>query len=318
MTIEDRLRNAIAARTRSVEPSDDGFERITEKLDDHGGDMNFDTPQTRWYLAAAAVVVLAGIAGGIAVLGDGGDGDDRTNTADQSDTTVDDTPATTGTPDGTTTSTERPTETTGSPTTTATVRPPGVAADVQENAVWPRPSSTVRFDDPVAAVRSWARFYAGYADPVVGDFQQGDNRSGEVSVRPLPSGQGPETVVLVRLLGDDGSWYVTGSITPDIDVTSPARGAQLTCPQALRGTALAYEGTVQVRIDAYQPDGDRVTVYEGFVTGSGSPPAGPFSDDVACSIPTGVESYGIARFTTVDEGDVGGVLEALTFPIRLR
>jgi len=237
MTIEDRLRNAIAARTRSVEPSDDGLERITEKLDDHGGDMNFDSPHTRWYLAAAAVVVLAGIAGGIVVLGDDGDDGDRTNTADRTDITVDGTDTSddaTGTtdprPDDTTTSTPPPTGATGGPGTTVATPPPSAVNPAElQNALWPRPSSTVRFDDPVAAVRSWARFYAGYVDPVIGPFQQGDTRSGEVSVRPLPSGQGPETIALVRRLGD-GHWYVIGSTTADITVSSPAHAAQLTVP----------------------------------------------------------------------------------------
>src|SRR4030095_17152409 len=37
MTIEDRLRRAIDTPTSSVEPSDDGLERITEKLLDQRG-----------------------------------------------------------------------------------------------------------------------------------------------------------------------------------------------------------------------------------------------------------------------------------------
>ena len=311
MTIEDRLRRAIAARTRSVDPSDDGLRRINEKLLEHGDDMRFETPNNRWYLVAAAAVVLAMIAGGVVLAT--GDDDGPTNTAneptdDTTTTEVDDT-TTTSTPDTTTTST-------GGVDTTVASTPPGPPADVLQSAVWPRPSSDVRFDDPVAAASSWARFYAHFANPIVGDFRQGDSRSGEVPVQPLASG--PETTVLVRRLGDD-KWYVIGSTTPDITVTAPTAGGQLSCPQVFQGTALAYEGTVQVQIDAYQPDGDRVTVGSGIVTGGGGP-AAPFDGRIDCTLPTGVEPYGIVTLSTVDEsGEPGrsGTWEATSFPVKL-
>lgn len=324
MTIEDRLRNAIAARTRSVQPSEDGLRRIHERLDEEGGDMKLDAPHTRWYLAAAAVVLLLAVGGLLLTAGgdDGKDGD-RTEIADSEDddgttgTTEDDTTTTDPTPTSTTTAPAQTTTTAPEQGTPDTPPTGGPAADIQQSAVWPRPSSNVRFDDPVAAVRSWARYYAGFADPQIGEYRAGDSRSGEVPVFPLASGQGAETTALVRQLSDD-KWYVIASTTGDITVTAPTAGAQLTCPQALQGTALAYEGTVQVRIDAYQPDGDRVTVAETFVTGSGSPPAGPFSGTATCSIPGGVEPYGIVHLFTPDEGDVGGNLTSVTFPIKLR
>jgi hypothetical protein len=296
----------MAARAQSVEPSDDGLDRITEKLLEPGGDMKVPlTSTTRWYLVAAAAVVLAGIAGAITLVGN--DDDDGTDQiGDESRTTVTLDPTT----KPTTTTTSEP------PTTTAQDAPSGAPADVVSQAVWPRPSSEVRFDDPVAAVSSWARFYAGYSEPIIGEFQQGDSRSGEVNVQPFAQAEG--STALVRRLSD-GHWYVIGSVADDITVTAPVTGDQLTCPQALRGTALAYEGNVLVSIDAYQPDGDRVEVGKGFVTGSGSPPAGPFDGEIACTIPPGVEPYGIVRFFTPGEGDIpDGPIEVVSFPIRLR
>ena len=44
-----------------------------------------------------------------------------------------------------------------------------------------------------------------------------------------------------------------------------------------------------LRIDAYQFNGDRVELGSGFVTGSGSPPAGPFQGDIACRFPSPAE-----------------------------
>lgn len=300
MTPEDRLRRAIAARAQSVEPSDDGLDRIAEKLLDPGGDMRIPpTSTTRWYLVAAATVVIAGIAGGIALTGDD-DGGQRTG-----DGVAGDPDTTTTEPDTTTTT-----------TTTTTTPPVEPAADIASQAVWPRPSSSVHFDDPVEVARSWARYYAGFENPLPGDFRPGDSRSGEVPVWPKTTAYN-ETTVLVRQLSDD-NWYVIGSTTENITVTTPSNGDQLTCPQVLQGTALAFEGTVQVHIDAYQPDGDRVEVARGIVTGGGGPEA-PFDDEIACHIPDGVESYGVVHFWTGDESEqVGGPLESVTFPIRLR
>ena len=307
MNIEDRLRRAIAARTGTVEPSEDGLRRIDEKLLRSGGDMNINK-DNRWQVVAAAAAIVLVLAGGALALTAGGDGDDRGSTADQSD-------------DDTTTTTESTTTTEATTTTTTTAvveteAPASPSADEVPFVVWPRPSSEVRFDDPVAAASSWARFYVGYTDPQSGAYREGDSRSGELSVFPLPDSQGPETIVFVRQMDDD-HWFVTGSHTEDITVSAPETGAQLTCPQALRGTALAYEGTVEVRIDAYEPDGDRVEVASGYVTGSGSPPAGPFDSEIACTIPDGVEPYGIVRFSTPDEGEIGGNLAATTFTVRL-
>lgn len=308
MTPEERLRRAIAARARSVEPSDDGLDRITEKLLDPGGDMNFDpsSTTTRWYLVAAAAVVLAGVAGGIAVAAGGDDDGDRTGVVD-SDTT-DPTNATT-----TTTTTTAP---------DMTIEPPGgppvggIPEDIASQAVWPRPSSTVRFDDPVAAASSWARFYAGFADPILGEFQQGDTRSGEVPIKPAANVP-VTTTALVRQLSD-GNWFVIGSVAENISVSEPSPSVQLTCPQVLRGNALAFEGHVQVHIDAYQADGKRVEVASGFVTGGGGP-AAPFDDEIDCRIPTGVEDYGVVHFFTVGQADENaGTWESGAFPIRLR
>jgi cytoskeletal protein RodZ len=319
MTIEDRLRRAIDARTSSVEPSDDGLERVTEKLLDQGGPTPVRFARNPWFLAAAAAVLVAALIGGFVV--GRGDSTDEIGTANPDST---DAPTTTGRPPGTTTtapsttstSTATTTSTTTPSTSTTAPRPSGVPTDVTDQAVWPRPSSDVRFDDPVAAANSFARYYVHFASPVVGTFAAGDSRSGEVPVRARANG--PETTVLVRRLSDD-NWYVVGAATADISVDRPAALATLRCPQPVSGRALAFEGTVQVRIDAYQPDGDRVTVGEGIVTGSGTPPAGPFQGSIPCTLPGGVESSGIVMFREIDEsGDGTTALDATVQVVHLR
>jgi hypothetical protein len=318
VSIEDRLRHAITARTSAVEPSADGLDRIHDKLNAPGGDMDL-THTNRWYLVAAVAALVLAVAGGTLALV-GGDGDDGgTTTADQPG-------AETTTTEPTTTTTDATTDTTATtPTTSGPAVGPeapggsgGLDAQEEGTVVWPRPSSDVRFDDPSAAANSWARFYAGFTDPQIGEYRAGDNRSGEVPIFPLAGNRGEETTVAVRRMSD-GHWYVVASNTQDITPSEPAFDDRLTCPQLFQGTALAFEGTVQVRIDAYRPDGRRVTVAEGFVTGSGSPPAGPYESSLPCEVPgTDVEPYGIVRLTTTDEGETASSLVAVTYPIRLR
>jgi hypothetical protein len=322
MTIEDRLRRAIDARTSSVEPSDDGLERITEKaLDqkDGRGDRDdqagpFDLARNRWFLAAAATVLVGAVVAGLTIGGDGGGDKLDTANSERRDrrTTTTDEPTTTSTTDEPTTSTTTAGSTTTEPTSTstATTEPSGAGAaipqDVVGQAIWPRPSSEVRFDDPAAAARSFSLYYVHFAAPVVGGYRAGDSRSGEVPVRPTASG--PETTVLVRQLSD-GHWYVVGATTANIVVDTPSTGGALACPLRVSGRALAFEGTVDVRIDAYQPDGDRVELGSGFVTGSGSPPAGPFDGAISCrpAGAGGVEERAIVRLSTADQGEATGV-----------
>jgi hypothetical protein len=314
MTIEDRLRRAIDARTSSVEPSDDGLERITGKVLDQPEPKPMDLTRNRWFLAAAATVLVGAVIAGLLTAGDGGGGKDALDTSDdgrRDRTTTTDEPTTSSTELGSTTSTTAATSTTTEPgsstsaaTATTTPAGPAVPQDVLDQAIWPRPSSDVRFDDPAAAARSFSLYYVRFAAPVVGTYRAGDSRSGEVPVKPTATG--PETTVLVRRLSDD-RWYVIGATTANIVVDVPAGGSALSCPLAVSGRALAFEGTVDVRIDAYQPDGDRVTLGSGFVTGSGSPPAGPFEGSIACSGGAdGVEGRAVVRLSTADQGEATG------------
>src|SRR5690606_26524505 len=109
--------------------------------------------------------------------------------------------------------------------------------------VFPDPTTSQRFEDPVSLVSSFARDYVGMTDPVIGDFMQGDSRSGEVEVRGFADGA--PTIVLVRQLEDD-SWFVIGAVTESIQPAAPEQGATVSSPIALTGQAYAFEGTVQV------------------------------------------------------------------------
>jgi hypothetical protein len=200
-------------------------------------------------LIVALVVAIAVIAALVVALALSGD-DDGTETD----------PATTEAPGTTEPDTSEP-DTTG---TTAPPTTPVPGAVDASTAVFPDAASAARFDDPVAAARAFAVDFVGFTDPVVGEFLQGDSRSGEVEVRPLADG--PVTTVIVRQLGPDDTWWVLGAATGTITVDTPAAGAAITAPVTVTGSAHAFEGNVGVEV---RQDGARQPIGTGFVTGGG-------------------------------------------------
>jgi hypothetical protein len=263
--------------------------------------------ERRWNPAligiAAAVVVVAVIA---AIIAFSGDDDDQVTTVG-----TDTTEATTTTEAEATTTTEAETTTTEAEATTTTGAPatePGGADQIEASAVWPLVGSDVRYDDPEEAARTFAEDFIGFTDPLVGDFQAGDSRSGEVEVQPRDDG--PVTTVLVRQLGDDDSWWVLGAVTANITVDQPSAGSTIDDPVTLTGQALAFEGTVQVEV---RGDGSIMPLGEGFVTGSGGPDPGPFEGEVEWANPGG--GWGALVFYTYG-GEDPVVWEASVVRVR--
>ncbi len=284
--IEERLRAALHDRAAHIEPAADGLDRIEEKL---MSNRSLTTNQ-KWILStlsAAAVILLVVV--GVIVLRDSDDGD--TGLAAGSTTTT----STTDT--STTTSTTEPTSTTFA----LAVDPYGVA--------FPAPTTSQRFDSAETAARSYATDVLGFSELEMGDYQAGDSRSGEIPITDRPGH--PETTVFVRQMGDD-HWYVLGSIAPDMTVDSPTAGDTIATPFDTEGSALAFEGTVNVTVMA---QGDLRSIGEGFVMGSGTPPAGPFQGSIDFEAPT-EETPGIVVYRTESAED-GHILQATSFPVRL-
>ena len=130
-----------------------------------------------------------------------------------------------------------------------------------------------RYVEPVEAAIGFAADYLGFVDPIAGDFMAGDNRSGEVEIRTFDGG--PPTVVFVRQLTADDSWWILGAASGNVTIDEPAALAEVTSPLTVSGTALAFEGTVDVQLRA---DGNGEPIFEGFVTGSGGPDPGPYAE----------------------------------------
>jgi hypothetical protein len=238
-------------------------------------------------LIVALAVAIAAIAALVAVL---------LWPSDEEDEVVTET-TTTLAPTTTSTTTE---PTTTAPATTTTAAPAPAPTDTS-TAVFPYASSALRYDDPVAAARGFAVEFVGFTDPLVGEFMQGDARSGEVEVRPMANG--PVTTVFVRQLGPDDTWWVLGSATDNIATDAPGPGDAISSPVTVRGSAVAFEGVVNVEI---RQDGARQPLGTGVVTGGGDV-ARPFSGEIEFSSPT--TPYGAVVFLTRSEED-GRVWEA--------
>lgn len=263
--------------------------------DPTGTDRDHTPRASRWagpVVPALVVAALAIAALVLVVLTD--EGDDTTPTTT---TTVE--PATTTGPGIVTSST----------TTTTTTTPTTTAPSAADQAVWPPPGST-DFDDPVDLVRSFAEEYVGFTDPTVGEFLQGDARSGEVEVRP--AADGPVTTVLVRLLGAGDAWSVIGTATADVEVASPMPLATVGDSVRLAGRARAFEGHVDVEVRA---DGVDEPIARGFVTGSGDGELGPFDEQL--DVPPSPAPAGSVVFV-IRSAEDGRVWEAAVVRVRFQ
>jgi hypothetical protein len=275
-----------------------------------------DGASKKWPLIAGAVALIAALVVGLVVIT--ADDDETTDsvatteapaTTAVSDTTevpeTTESPATTQAPE-----TTEPVATTEAPTTTepTTTVPP--VPDQVRTAIWPWFETDLRYADPVEAATGFAVDYLGFVDPVAGEFMAGDSRSGEVEIRS--SGTELTTVVFVRQLTDDDSWWILGAASGNITIDEPEALAEVTSPLTVSGTALAFEGTVDVQLRA---DGNGEPIFEGFVTGSGGPEPGPYSDTFEFTSPG--ETGGSLVMLSLSSED-GSTLEASAMRIFYR
>lgn len=241
--------------------------------------------RSRHRRGVAVLAVLAlGAATGLAACSD----DDDVSTGD-------DTTSTTSTSSTTSSSSSAPSST-------------DLAGAQPETAVFPDATTSRRFDDPVAAARAFAVDYLGFVDPVVGEFAQGDSRSGEVDVQPQANG--PATTVLVRQLGPDDSWWVLGAATSNLRLDEPEALATVSSPLSLSGTSTAFEGTVDVQL---RSDRASEPLARGFATGGANGEFGPFTTELEFGDP-GAEGGAVVLSTSSMED--GRIWEASVVRVR--
>lgn len=249
------------------------------------------TPAQRWMLGGVAAVVALLLAV-VAAFALGGD---------------DESTATTTTTTSSSTTTE-PTTTTGSTTTTTTTTTFTPEVDPYDVA-FPSPNDSRRFQAPEPAAQAYATDVLGFTEVVLGAADEGATGATEVVVQDRADG--PKTRIEL-IQHDGGAWYVAGSSTDDIAVTQPTPGASLATPFETTGEALAFEGAVEVLVLA---QGDPAPLGSGTVTGSGVPPAGPFSGQISYT-PPAEATPGVLVYRIRSPED-GRVVQATSFRARL-
>jgi hypothetical protein len=187
-----------------------------------------------------------------------------------------------------------PTSTITTSTTTLIAQP--------ATAVWPFATSLLRFTDPSTAAYSFAVDYLGFTQPIIGAFQRGDTRSGEVPIRAASNG--PVTTVMVRQLTSDNTWWILGAASASISVTAPMALASVSSPLALSGRSSAFEAVVNVDL---RQDNSLVSVVRTTVMGGSMGVMEPFAKSVTFSAP--LESAGALVLRTFSAKD-GSVVQA--------
>ena len=171
-------------------------------------------------------------------------------------------------------------------------------------ALYPFAAMNVRFDDPRAAAQAFATNYLRFSNPIIGQFQAGDNQSGEVPVTTRVGG--PVTTVLVRKFQTPETWWVLGASTSNIAVTAPSPMAEIASPVSLAGISTAYEAVVNVEL--YR-DGSLAPIATTTVMGGSMGAMGPFASNF--SFASGGAGRGALVFHTLSAKD-GSVIEAST------
>lgn len=198
-----------------------------------------------------------------------------------------------------TTTTEATTTTEDAPDTT---EPAGISDAEATTIAWPDPEGSTTYDEPLDATASFAEDVLGFDDPVYGEFQAGDSRSGEVEVRATTDG--PVTTVGVRRMSDD-NWYVLFAASSEVELSEPTAGSAIDHPLAVAGQARAFEG--QVRVAVFER-GDTEPLGEGFVTAGSGEALEAFDGQIDWENPGG--GWGVVVATT--EGGPDGTTWAAT------
>lgn len=160
-----------------------------------------------------SIVLLAALA----LLGACSDDSSSSDTTAGSSTLPATTEATTTTTPVTTPATTTPATTTPATTTMASTTVPAAP----QPAIWP--AADVVFTTPEAAATDFLAAVFGEG-PVLGEFQAGDQRSGEFEVFASVDGAAigePRSLLLLRQLGPSNGWFVLSAVSDVATVTTP-------------------------------------------------------------------------------------------------
>lgn len=167
-------------------------------------------------------------------------------------------------------------------TTEPTSTPTSAVVGLEQPAIWP--AADVVFDTPEQAAEDFVAAVLG-VPARLGEFQQGDGRSGEIEVlAPSETDAGPpvaRSLLLLRQLGPDDGWFVLAAVNDNTSIVSPQALAEVAAGAvAVEGVGRGFEGLVVV--EAFRPGGP--AALDQVITQGGSmETAEPFSVQVDLS-----------------------------------
>lgn len=238
----------------------------------------------KWLLVVAVLVVLAVV--GVVVLMLQDDGDSIVSSETATSSTAQETTITSNT----TSSTTEP------QTTTTTTAARSVSDAEAVNVVFPAPNAQPGYNGPRDVARGFAEDLVALEDPTIGEFRQGDLRSGEVDVGAPDD---PVTTVLVRQLSDD-RWYVVGAVAGDIQVDDPIAGGAIDHPLIISGRARTDDGELRVTVHLRQ---DGTELGAGAVSAGTGPGLASFDGEVSWRNPGG--GWGVVLVSSGRDGTFG-------------
>jgi hypothetical protein len=273
--MESRLRDAIEARTRGVEPRDGSAAAIEARV---AAAQRTVSMRRRGLTVLGVAAGLVVIVGAIALLRDDTDQKVKTSGPAASPSTGATTPPTSG-------------------TTPAAIVTPAPAT----SAIWPFASSTTTFATPEDAAKSFAVDYLGMTEARLGATTGND-----VEVFPNATGSAR---TLVHLLDDaTRGWVVVGADADEIAVDTPAPHDALTSPLTVSGKSVAFEATLGVQL---RPLGSKAPVFADIAMG-GSSEMQPFSTTIT---PPSVDQPLVLVVFEGDASGRGAVTNATVIPL---
>ena len=138
------------------------------------------------------------------------------------------------------------TPTTQAATTAAeATTPTSQAVELEQPAIWP--AAGVVFETPEASAADFVKQVLG-VEPVLGEFVQGDSRSGEIEVfSPGETTAVSRSRLLLRQLGPHNGWFVLGAANPNTTISTPETNAEVSAgPLTVEGVARGFETTAVV------------------------------------------------------------------------
>jgi hypothetical protein len=191
---------------------------------------------------------------------------------------------------------------------------PIVTLKLEQPAVWP--GADVVFTTPDEAAADFVTNVLG-VPPILGEFQAGDSRSGEIEVFSPGDDQDPDTrfprgTLALRQLGPDNGWFVLGGGSEGVTITTPEALSDVAATTVIvAGEARGFEGTVV--ISAF-PAGNVAARFD-VVIGRGGAMADPEPYSVELDMSGAVIGEFVALLAQADTGLGGDPGEFAVIPV---